>query len=128
MKSASEYTEHLSARTFLAGIGAKLKSIDLFAPIRNRVNIAQKQVKDSPTEKLYDGFIGILCGAQGMVEVNKRLRSDRGLQLAFGRLRCAEQSVIQETLDTSTAENVSEIAYSLSVAALRSAAPFYWAS
>ena len=109
MNEASDCTEHLSARTFLAGIGSKLKSIDLFAPIRNRVNIGQKQVKDSPTEKLYDGFIGILCGAQGMVEVNKRLRSDRGLQLAFGRLRCAEQSVIQETLDASTAENVSEI-------------------
>jgi len=109
LKSASEYTEHLSARTFLAGIGAKLKSIDLFAPIRNRVNIGQKKVKDSPSEKLYDGFIGILCGAQGMVEVNKRLRSDRGLQQAFGRLRCAEQSVIQQTLDVSTAENVSEI-------------------
>lgn len=94
MNEASDCTEHLSARTFLAGIGAKLKSVDLFAPIRNRVNIAQKQIKDSPTEKLYDGFIGILCGAQGMVEVNKRLRSDPGLQLAFGRLRCAEQSVI----------------------------------
>ena len=27
--------------------------------------MAQKTVKDSPTEKLYDGFIGLLCGAKG---------------------------------------------------------------
>jgi len=44
-----------------------------------------------------------------MVEVNKLVRSDRGLQQAFGRSRCAEQSVIQETLDASIAENVSEL-------------------
>jgi hypothetical protein len=51
-------------------------------------------------------LINILCGAGGMVEVNKRVGSDPGLQRAFGRERCAEQSVIQETLDASSAENV----------------------
>lgn len=60
-------------------------------------------------EKLYDGFISLLCGAKGMVEVNKLVRSDRGLQRAFGRARCAEQSVIQQTLDASDAQNVKEL-------------------
>jgi hypothetical protein len=83
--------------------------MQLFAPIRERVKIAQKTVKDSPVDKLYDGFINILCGAQGMVEVNKRVGSDEGLQQAFGRERCAEQSVIQATLDASTAENVAQL-------------------
>ena len=44
-----------------------------------------------------------------MVEVNKRVRSDKGLQQAFGRERCAEQSVIQQTLDACDATNVSEM-------------------
>ncbi|MGC1308505.1 MAG: hypothetical protein WA885_14870 [Phormidesmis sp.] len=66
-------------------------------------------MKDSPAEKLYDGFIGILCGAGGLVEVNKLVRSDEGLQRAFGRERCAEQSVIQETLDASDSDNVTQM-------------------
>lgn len=109
MSDASKQSVYLSARTFLAGVGSKLKNLDLFGPIAEHVKINQKTVKDSPVEKLYDGFIGLLCGAKGMVEVNKLVRSDPGLQQAFGRSRCAEQSVIQETLDASTAENVSEM-------------------
>ncbi|MEO1391124.1 MAG: hypothetical protein AAFV85_27645 [Cyanobacteria bacterium J06634_6] len=109
MTQASATTVHLSARSFLAGVGAKLENIQLFLPIHSQVKIGQKTVKDSPTEKLYDGFIGLLCGAKGMVEVNKLVRSDSGLQQAFGRTRCAEQSVIQETLDASDAENVSQM-------------------
>lgn len=90
-------------------MGAKLKCIGLFSPIHEQVQVAQKTVKDSPTEKLYDGFIGLLCGAKGMVEVNKLVRSDSGLQQAFGRARCAEQSVIQETLDASDDVSVSQM-------------------
>ena len=78
-------------------------------PIAERVKIAQKTVKDSPVEKLYDGLINILCGAGGMVEVNKRVGNDAGLQRAFGRERCAEQSVIQEALDKSSAEKVEQM-------------------
>ncbi len=93
----------------MSGIGAKLSRLHLFKPIEVHVKIQQKTVKDSPTERLYDGFINLLCGAQGTVEVNKLVRSDPGLQQAFGRGRCAEQSVIQETLDASDAENVSQM-------------------
>ena len=107
--SANESESHYSARSFLAGVGAKLTHLALFAPINDQVTIPQKSVKDTPTEKLYDGFIGILSGAQGIVEVNKLVRSDPGLQKAFGRDRCAEQSVIQETLDASTADTVEQM-------------------
>jgi hypothetical protein len=65
----------------------------VFGPIARGVTIAQKTVKDSPIQKLYDGFIAILCVAEGIVEVNKLVRSEPGLQKAFGRKRCAEQSV-----------------------------------
>ena len=105
----SRQPQYVSAHAFLAGLGAKLNSLNVFGPIAQQVKIDQKSVKDTPIEKLYDGFIGILCGAKGMVEVNKVVRSDPGLQRAFGRDRCAEQSVIQETLNASSAENVEQM-------------------
>ena len=43
------------------------------------------------------------------MEANQRVRSDRALQLAFGRERCAEQSVISQTLDACNGENVSQM-------------------
>jgi len=100
---------YYSARAFLAGLGAKIKALDIFAPITQGVTIAQKTVKDTPSEKLYDAFISILCGAEGIVEVNKLVRSDPALQQAFGRNRCAEQSVIQETLNASSVNNVEQM-------------------
>src|SRR5918998_2858544 len=100
---------HFSARASLAALGLKLRSLDLFGPVRETVKIAQKTVKHRPSHKLYDAFITLLSGAQGLVEINTRLRSDPAVQRAFGRTSCAEQSVVQETLDRSTAENVIQL-------------------
>jgi hypothetical protein len=91
----------------------KLRQLDLFAPIRKHVRIAQKTVKHTPIDKLFDAFIAMLAGAHGLVEINTRLRSDPALQGAFGRSRCAEQSVVQETLDACTAENVVQMEQAL---------------
>src|SRR6266496_430 len=100
---------YFSAHTSLGAIGAKIRKLKLFEPIVQEVKIAQKIVKYSPSEKLLDAFIAILAGAQGMVEINKCVRADLGLQRAFGRMGCAEQSVVQDTLDACTAENVSQM-------------------
>src|SRR5215210_5637929 len=102
-------TQRFSARASLAALGVKLQSLALFGPIRDTVRIAQKTVKHTPVQKLYDAFITILAGAHGLVEINTRLRSDPALQAAFGRAACAEQSVVQETLDACTAENVAQL-------------------
>jgi hypothetical protein len=104
---------HFSARASLAALGLKLRSLDFFGPIRERVKIAQKTVKHTPIQKLYDAFITILAGAHGLVEINTRLRSDPVLQAAFGRSACAEQSVVQETLDRCTGENVTQLEQAL---------------
>src|SRR3712207_1857323 len=109
MTQSSTPTRHFSARASLAALGLKLRSLDLFGPIRQTVTIPQKTVKHRPTQKLYDAFITLLAGAQGLVEINTRLRSDPVLQRAFGRTSCAEQSVVQETLDRCTAENVTQL-------------------
>src|SRR2546426_7151764 len=82
----------------LAAIGIKLRELEVFQPIKQSVQIAQKTIKDSPADKLYDAFISLLAGAHGLVEINTRLRADGALQRAFGRSRCAEQSMVQDTL------------------------------
>jgi hypothetical protein len=98
-----------SARASLAALGIRLQQLKLFGPVSAQVHIEQKQVKHTPIQKLYDAFIAILAGAHGLVEINKRLRSDPGLQAAFGRKGCAEQSVVQETLDACTEANVAQM-------------------
>src|SRR2546430_6289003 len=92
-----------------AAIGIKLRELKVFQPIKQSVQIAEKPIKDSPTDKLYDAFISLLAGAHGLVEINTRLRADGALQRAFGRSRCAEQSVVQDTLNACTAENVQQM-------------------
>src|SRR5438876_762000 len=93
----------------LAALGVKLQEMDMFEPIRRRVQIAQKTVKDRPIDKVYDGWIAMLAGAHGLGEINTRLRAEPALQAAFGRNRCAEQSVVQQTLDACTPENVQQM-------------------
>jgi hypothetical protein len=100
---------HFSSQAALAGIGRSVKKLKLFEPVTQKVKIAQKMVKYTPGEKLMDAFITLLAGARGMVEINKRLKPDAGLQRAFGRTGCAEQSVVQDTLDACTAENVKQM-------------------
>ncbi len=104
---------HFSPCASLAALGVKLQELDVFGPIRERLVIAQKTVKHTPLDKVYDAFITLLAGAHGLVEINTRLRSDPVLQAAFGRAACAEQSVVQETLDACTAENVQQLEQAL---------------
>jgi hypothetical protein len=69
----------------LAALGVKLRQLEEFGPIRQTVQIAQKTVKHTPIEKLYDAFITLLAGVHGLVEINTWLRADPALQAAFGR-------------------------------------------
>ncbi len=93
----------------LTAIGVKTRKMKLFEPIEQGMKIPQKTVKYRPVDKLKDGYIAILAGAQGMVEVNKRVRAERAVQVAFGRTNCAEQSVVQDTLDACNDQNVVEM-------------------
>ena len=110
---STNQTQHFTGCASLAAIGVKLSQLKLFDPIRTNVQIRQKTIKHTPADKLYDAFISRLSGAHGLVEINTRLRADPALQKAFGRSACAEQSVVQETLDACTVENVSEMQRSL---------------
>src|SRR5215213_1490131 len=105
--------ERLTPAASLAAIGALIQQRNLFDPVHQLVKIGQKTVKHTPTDKLYDALIAILAGAHGLVEVNTRLRPDPALQRAFGRDACAEQSVIQETLDACSQANIAEMVQAL---------------
>lgn len=111
--TSSEVRRHFSPAASLAALGRHLRQIDVFGPIRDTVKIAQKTVKYTPLDKLTDAFISILAGAHGLVEINTRLRCDPALQAAFGRSACADQSVIQDTLNACSCEQVSQMTTAL---------------
>ena len=104
---------HFSPRATLAAVGIRLQGLNLFGPVRDQVHIDQKTIQYTPVQKLYDAFIAILAGAHGLVEINKRRRADPGLHTAFGRLECAEQSVVQDTLDACTEANVEQMHHAM---------------
>jgi len=108
-ESTTPTTKQFTSSASLAAIGIKLRDLKLFEPIEHMVQIAQKTIKDRPTDKLYDALISLLAGAHGLVEINTRLRAHAALQRAFGRSRCAEQSVVQDTLNACTAEHVEQM-------------------
>ena len=112
-ESTTHTTKQFTGCASLAALGVKLRELKLFEPIEQRVQIAQKTIKDRPSDKLSDAFISMLAGAHGLVEINTRLRADAALQRAFGRSRCAEQSVVQDTLNACTAENVEQMEQAL---------------
>ena len=98
-----------SARASLAAIGVRMRQLGIWKVIERHVQIEQKVIKHTPLNKLLDAFINILAGGQGLVEVNTRVRPDEGMQRAFGRDDCADQSTISETLNHCTDETVEQL-------------------
>jgi hypothetical protein len=104
---------YVTPRASLVALGTLREQQHMLEPLRQRVQIAQKTIQHSPTDKLIDALIGMLAGAQGMVEINTTVRADPALQRAFGRTGCAEQSTIQDTLDHASAETVAQLEQAL---------------
>ena len=104
-----QYTGY-SAHASLATIGMWINEKAIWKKIEEQVKIKQKTIKYTPHEKLKDVFINILAGGHGIYEINTRVRTDKALQMAFGRNACAEQSVTSETLNTCTEMNVRQMA------------------
>lgn len=102
-----------SPRSALAALALKIRSLKILEAISEQVKIRQKTIKHTPPEKLTDALIAILAGAHGLCEINTRVRADQALQRAFGRRSCAEQSVVQETMNACTGRNVSEMEQAL---------------
>ena len=98
-------TSHAS----LAGFAPLIESKGIFDKIHQQVLISQKQLVYRPTDKLIFVVLGLFVGCEHIDEINHRLRPDKVLLSGFGYDSCADQSVIQDTLDGCVAENVVQL-------------------
>ena len=98
-----------SDHALLCLIGHKCQKDNLLAPLHRLVEIDQKTVEHSPTDKLQDCLLSIMQGAEAVYQINTLLKSDPAVSKAFGRERCADQSTIQETLSACTFANVQQM-------------------
>lgn len=105
----TDYSKRYSKRASLAAVGIQMRRWRIWETVGTHVRIKQKVIRHTPLDKLLDAFINILAGGEGLVETNKNVRADPGLQRAFGRERCAEQSTISDTINASTEENVEQM-------------------
>jgi len=99
----------------LAAVGVRMRQMQIWQAVEEKVRIRQKTIKHRPLDKLLDAFINILAGGHGLVEVNTRIEPDEGVQKAFGREACADQSTISDTLGVCTQETVSQMRAALQV-------------
>lgn len=109
LNQLSEYKSLYTPRASLCAFALIIQNREVFNPINQHLKITQKKVIHSANEKIIDGIIGILADIGGVVEINTKVRSDRALQLCFGRNGCAEQSNIQKTLDACNSKNVAQM-------------------
>lgn len=112
MQKSTRHT-YFSAQASLAAVCSHLHRLDILAPIREQVQIAQKTVRYTPFDKLRAALLLLLTGAGRLVEINTRLRPQAALLAAFGQQTCAEQSVVQDTLNACTQENVHQMQQAL---------------
>lgn len=106
--------KRFSSNAGLAVVGIHMRRQGIWGTVEKRVRIKQKVISHTPTDKLLDALVTILSGGCGLVEVNTRVRTDEGLQRAFGRTGCAEQSVVSETLNCCQADTVEQMREAMS--------------
>ena len=98
-----------SPRASLIALGNYLQNTVIWQIIEQEVDINQKVLKHTPTDKLKDAWLSMLAGAQSLVELNTLVRPDKALQQAFGRESCADQSTVSETLNSCDETNVKQM-------------------
>jgi hypothetical protein len=91
-----------SAYASLCAIAPVIKDKNVFDVIHQKVEIHQKKVEYKPTDKLVFVVLGIMSGCEVVFDLNRKLRVYRPLLRAFGYSKCADQSVIQDTLNAAT--------------------------
>ncbi len=98
-----------SEHALLCLLGQKAQELKLLDPLHKLVKIDQKTLVHTPTEKLTDALLAIACGAEALSQINTVLRADGAVSRAWGRVRCADQSSVQETLSACTATNIDQM-------------------
>ena len=88
-----------TAHAPLVALGFWVRQLDLWAPIRTRVQFTQPTHTKDPVGALLDLAVGLLAGCEVVAQVNTTIRSDPLLAQAWGRDAFAEQSTIARVLD-----------------------------
>src|SRR5918911_4316093 len=97
---------YASAHASLCALGAQLQRLGFFQPLEEQLPLKQKVIKYTPVQKLEMVFVSLLAGAKAVSHSGTTLRMDPALQVAFGLPGCAEQSVLADTLDAATEQDV----------------------
>jgi len=97
----------------LCALGTVIQEKNVFGPLHLRVAIPQKPLFYRPTDKLVFATLGILAGAESVYDINTVLRPHQPLLAAFGYEKCADQSVIQQTMNAATEANVHQLEQAL---------------
>lgn len=109
MPQSTKFSSHAS----LIALGQYLERTTIWQAIEIHVEIKQKVIQHTPTDKLKDAWISMLAGAQSLVELNTLVRPDLALQRAFGREACADQSTVSETLNACDEQTVAQMQQAL---------------
>ena len=107
--NAQQRIWHDSAHASLCALGVYLRRIGFFRPLEQRVHLSQKVLKYTPMQKLEMFFVGVLAGAKAVSHTATTVRVDPALIAAFGLPGCAEQSVIAQTLNAATEQDVADL-------------------
>src|SRR5919202_967674 len=107
--SSVERTAFESSHASLCVLGNYLRQIGFFAPLEQHVHLHQKVRKFTPSQKLEMIFVALLAGAKAIAHTGTTLRIDPALQRAFGLPGCADQSVLAETLNAATDQDVAAL-------------------
>jgi len=108
-KKNNKKIETYSPHATLCAMSAVIDGKEIFEPIHEMVQIPQKTLIYRPTDKLIFLTLGIISGSETVYDLNQEFRVDKPLLKAFGYKRCADQSVIQQTLNATTEENVKQL-------------------
>ncbi len=108
-KKSKKKIQANSAHASLCALAPVITDKEILEPIHEKVQIPQKEVLYRPTDKLVFVVLGVVSGCEAVFDLNQSLRVDRPLLRAFGYEKCADQSVIQDTLNAATGENVQQL-------------------
>jgi hypothetical protein len=114
-KKTSEWVWQESAPASLCVLGTHVRRAEFFAPLEERVRIKQKVLKYTAAQKPEMLFVALLAGAKAVAHTATTTRIDPAVCQAFGLPGCAEQSVIADTLDAATAQDVAALQEALAV-------------
>ena len=93
----------------LAAPGSLLQQQDVFAPLREPVQLDGKTVLHAPPEKRLDVVVSRLADCTSLKQIHTRLRAETALAAAWGRDRCADQSTMTRRREALTPLAVAQL-------------------